>query len=104
MDTQAFSLNRRTEKMAQIEAVFFDAAGTLFETREPVGESYARIARAYGLNASAGAVDAAFRRTFRDAVPLAFGTGCKPEQLRRLEREWWRDLVMRTFAGMGEFA
>ncbi|HJU12116.1 MAG TPA: HAD-IA family hydrolase [Candidatus Binataceae bacterium] len=90
--------------MEQIKAVFFDAAGTLFDTREPVGESYARIARAYGLNASAGAVDAAFRRAFHDAVPLAFGTGHDPEQLRRLEREWWRELVMRTFAGLGNFA
>jgi putative hydrolase of the HAD superfamily len=90
--------------MAQIKAVFFDAAGTLFETREPVGETYARIARIYGLNASAGAVDAAFRRTFRDAAPLAFGTAHKPEQLRRLEWEWWRDLVARTFAGLGEIA
>jgi FMN phosphatase YigB (HAD superfamily) len=27
--------------MAQIKAVFFDAAGTLFETREPVGKTYA---------------------------------------------------------------
>jgi putative hydrolase of the HAD superfamily len=90
--------------MTQIKGVFFDAAGTLFETREPVGETYARIARAYGLNASAGAVDAAFRYTFRAAGPLAFGMGHEPEQLRRLEREWWRDLVVRTFAGLGEFS
>src|SRR5690348_8057341 len=90
--------------MTQLKAVFFDAAGTLFETREPVGESYARIARVYGLNASADAVDAAFRRAFRDAAPLAFGMDHKPEQLRRLEREWWRELVMRTFAGLGNFA
>ena len=90
--------------MAQIKAVFFDAAGTLFETREPVGETYARFARAYGVDASADSVDAAFRRTFRDALPLAFGVGRKPEELRRLEREWWRDLVARTFVEFGEFA
>jgi len=89
--------------MAQIKAVFFDAAGTLFETREPVGETYARFARAYGVKASADAVDAAFRHTFHDALPLAFGTGRRPEELRRLEREWWRGLVARTFAEFGEF-
>jgi putative hydrolase of the HAD superfamily len=89
--------------MAQIKAVFFDAAGTLFETREPVGETYARIARAYGVDASPNAIETAFRRTFRDALPLAFGAGRKPEELRRLEREWWRGLVAKTFATFGEF-
>ncbi len=34
-----------------LKAVFFDAAGTLFEAREPVGHTYARIARKHGLNA-----------------------------------------------------
>lgn len=90
--------------MAQIKAVFFDAAGTLFETREPVGETYARIARAYGVDASAEAVDAGFRRTFRDAAPLAFGPGRNPEELRHLERDWWRGLVAKTFAGIGQFS
>ena len=66
--------------MAQIKAVFFDAAGTLFETREPVGESYARFARANGVETSAWDVDAAFRRTFRDTPPLAFGLARKPEE------------------------
>lgn len=89
--------------MAQIKAVFFDAAGTLFETREPVGETYARFARAYGVDASANAVNVAFRRTFHDALPLAFGEGRKPDELRRLERDWWRGLVQMTFAGLGEF-
>jgi putative hydrolase of the HAD superfamily len=89
--------------MAQIKAVFFDAAGTLFETREPVGETYARVARAYGVDASADAVAAAFRHTFRDALPLAFGAGRGPEELRRMEWDWWRSLVQMTFAGLGEF-
>ena len=89
--------------MAQIKAVFFDAAGTLFETREPVGETYARFARACGVDASADAVDAAFRHSFRNALPLAFGMGRKPDELRRLERDWWRSLVAMTFAGLGKF-
>jgi putative hydrolase of the HAD superfamily len=90
--------------MAQIKAVFFDAAGTLFETREPVGETYARFARPYGIDASPDAIEAAFRHAFRDALPLAFGAGREPEELRRLEREWWRGLVAKTFAAFGEFA
>jgi putative hydrolase of the HAD superfamily len=89
--------------MATIKGVFFDAAGTLFETREPVGETYARFARAYGIDASAHAVNAAFRRVFRDAPPLAFGPGLEPHELRRLERDWWRSLVAQTFADIGQF-
>jgi putative hydrolase of the HAD superfamily len=89
--------------MAQIKAVFFDAAGTLFETHEPVGKTYARIARAYGVGASAETIDAAFRHTFRDASPLAFGAARESQELRRLERDWWRRLVATTFAGLGEF-
>jgi len=89
--------------MAKLKAVFFDAAGTLFETREPVGASYARIARAYGVDTNADAINAAFRRAFHDAKPLAFGPGRGAQELRRLERDWWRDLVARTFSGLGEF-
>ncbi len=90
--------------MAPIKAVFFDAAGTLFETREPVGETYAAIAREYGVASSAQAVDAAFRRAFRAAAPLAFGRGRTPEELRWLEREWWRGLVRETFSELGKFS
>lgn len=89
--------------MAKLKAVFFDAAGTLFDTREPVGESYARIARPYGIDANAEAVNGAFRRFFRDTEPLAFGPGHTAQDLRRRERGWWRDLVVRSFAGLGSF-
>jgi putative hydrolase of the HAD superfamily len=90
--------------VAKISALFFDAAGTLFEARQPVGETYAQIARTYGVESSADTVNAAFRLTFRDASPLAFGPGRKPEELRRLEREWWHGVVAKTFAGIGQFS
>ncbi len=90
--------------MARIKAVFFDAAGTLFHTREAVGETYAREARRYGVITTPEVVDAAFRRAFREAQPLAFGPGRQPDELRRLEREWWRELVAKTFARLGEFS
>ncbi len=85
-------------------AIFFDAAGTLFELREPVGAAYARLARQYGLDAPAGAVDASFRRAFGNAPGLSFGLGRSPAELRRLEREWWRERVAETFAPLGKFA
>ena len=86
-----------------IRAAFFDAAGTLFEPREPVGRSYARIARQFGLDASEDAVAASFRRAFGAAPGLAFGRGLRHDELRRLERGWWRDRVGETFASLGKF-
>ena len=87
-----------------IRAVFFDAAGTLFDSREPVGHVYARIAREFGLDASDAAVTAGFRRAFANSGGLAFGPGHAPDELRRLERDWWRRLVARSFEGLGSFA
>jgi putative hydrolase of the HAD superfamily len=89
--------------MKKLKAVFFDAAGTLFEPREPVGNSYATIARDYGVEVSGAEINAAFRRVFRNAPPLAFGSGRNAVELRRLERLWWHDLVATTFEGLGQF-
>jgi putative hydrolase of the HAD superfamily len=87
-----------------IRAAFFDAAGTLFEPLEPVGRTYARLAREFGVDASEDAVAAGFRRAFGDAPGLAFGPGHATHELRRLEREWWRMRVAETFARLGAFA
>ncbi|HYK64894.1 MAG TPA: HAD-IA family hydrolase [Patescibacteria group bacterium] len=86
-----------------IRAAFFDAAGTLFEPREPIGRSYARIARDFGLDAPEDAVAASFRRAFGAAPGLAFGPGFRHDELRRMERHWWRDRVADTFAPLGKF-
>ncbi|HVB82731.1 MAG TPA: HAD-IA family hydrolase [Candidatus Binataceae bacterium] len=87
-----------------LRVVFFDAAGTLFHTREPAGLSYAKIARRFGLEADDRLVIDSFRRAFATAPALAFGPGHEAAELRRLEREWWRRLVKATFAGIGDFA
>ena len=34
---------------------------------------------------------------------LAFGLGLRHDELRRLEREWWRARVGETFAPLGKF-
>jgi putative hydrolase of the HAD superfamily len=85
----------------RLKAVFFDVAGTLIVTRERIGQSYTRLAHDYGLTADDKAVGAAFRRAFNAAPRLAFGPGHDARELRRLEREWWRQVVAETFA---EFA
>lgn len=86
-----------------LKAVFFDAAGTLFEAREPVGRTYARIAREHGLDASEAAVVQGFRRAFAAAPVIAFGRGHHAGELRALERGWWRAVVADSFAGLGAF-
>ncbi len=86
-----------------IRAAFFDAAGTLFEAREPIGRTYARLARQFGLDAPEEGVAASFRRAFGAAPGLAFGLGLRPDEVRRLEREWWRQRVAETFAPLGKF-
>ena len=86
-----------------IRAAYFDAAGTLFDSREPIGRSYSRIAREYGVDASENAVAARFRQVFHAAEGLAFGPGHSPPEIRRLERAWWRDRVAATFETLGKF-
>jgi putative hydrolase of the HAD superfamily len=87
-----------------LRVVFFDAAGTLFHTREPAGLSYAKIARRFGVQADERMVIESFRRAFAAAPGLAFGPGHEAPLLRQLEREWWHRLVRSTFAGLGSFA
>jgi putative hydrolase of the HAD superfamily len=86
-----------------LKTIFFDAAGTLFETRQPVGDLYAQVARGFGAGLSGKAVSAAFRHSFGHAPGLAFGPGHSPAQLRRLERKWWRARVAETFEGLHQF-
>ncbi len=75
-----------------IRAVTFDVAGTLVALREPVGRTYARIARAHGIAADEAAVERAFRDAFRAAPALAFPDAPTTERAR-CERAWWRDVV-----------
>lgn len=86
-----------------LKAVFFDAAGTLFDAREPVGHTYARIARKHGLAAGDALVSAGFGRAFSSLPGLAFGPGHDGDELRRRERQWWYRLVRKSFEQVGEF-
>lgn len=79
-----------------IRAVLFDAAGTLIELCEPVGETYARLARDFGVALPAWRLDDAFRRIFAGAEPMLFPDAA-PGEVAALEREWWRGIVRSTF-------
>ena len=79
-----------------IRAVLFDAVGTLLALREPVGETYARIAAAHGVRIGAWRLEEAFRRVRAQAPPLAF-PGAPAEEIPARERAAWRGLARKTF-------
>ncbi len=85
-----------------LKAIFFDAAGTLFTSVRPVGESYALIAKRYGIEVSGAETARRFRSCFSSAPPLAF-PGATGDQLKELERSWWKELVQRIFEPSGPF-
>ena len=74
----------------KLRAVLLDAAGTLIHLREPVGETYARIASEHGVEVPGWRVDDAFHRVLRGARPMLAADDAG-------ERAWWRDLVRATF-------
>lgn len=67
----------------EVKALFVDAAGTLLRTREPVGVTYARFARARGHVADPVEVEARFRAAYRSFTGPQQGDG----------REFWRPIV-----------
>ncbi len=85
-----------------LKAIFFDAAGTLIKTSRPVGESYALLAKRYGMEVLPEEVRERFRVCFSSVPPLAF-PGAKAEEIKGLERQWWKDLVIRIFEPYGRF-
>src|SRR5688500_16134229 len=78
-------------------AIFFDAAGTLFHLREPVGETYARIALKHGVRAEPRALEEAFRAAWKALPSPLHPEGTPPADD---DRAWWREVVRQTFAAM----
>ena len=80
----------------RIQAVIFDAAGTLLRLREPVGQTYARFAKAHGADVPPSRIDEAFARVFK-AAPPNLHAGEPIWRSESLERTWWQDRVRETF-------
>ena len=77
-------------------AVLFDAAGTLIGLREPVGDTYSRIARDHGVDLSPRRISDAFHRVFTRAPAMVF-PNASIHETPALERDWWRKIVRSTF-------
>lgn len=80
--------------------ISFDAAGTLIQVREPVGQTYADYARIHGVSVEAATLKQAFRQAWgRIPVPVWPEGECSPDD----DRSWWRSLVAEVFsAATGE--
>jgi len=80
-----------------LRVVSFDAGGTLIALAEPVGATYARLARRAGFTADIAALEEGFRRATAAAPPLAPPAGFAGDLLA-FERGWWRDVVDASLA------
>lgn len=74
-----------------IEALLFDAAGTLITPAEPVGETYARILGRHRV--AHGDLQAGFARAFSEAGEPDFAHHPDGDSA---ERQWWRQVVDRS--------
>jgi len=71
-------------------ALLLDAAGTLIEPAEPVGEVYRRIFARYGLETTREALEPAFLSAFRGVADPDFD---RFPDGHDAERAWWRQVV-----------
>jgi putative hydrolase of the HAD superfamily len=94
---------RKEKVTSDLSVIFFDAAGTLIETRNSVGEIYGRVSREFGFEAEPRILQQNFTRSFRRQPPLAFPAGTPEAALVGLEKGWWRKLVREVFGGLGQF-
>ncbi|GIW56700.1 MAG: hypothetical protein KatS3mg082_3104 [Nitrospiraceae bacterium] len=70
-----------------VRAVTFDAAGTLIEPRERVGETYARVARRHGIEVDPVLAEHRFFEVYRAAAPLCFPHLTRADDLVDAERQ-----------------
>lgn len=81
-----------------IQAILFDAVGTLFRVRGSVGEAYASVAARHGVTVAAAEIEGRFRAAFGSMPAMCF-----PEvpvaEIRAHEQAWWRRVVTTAFAG-----
>ena len=77
--------------MARIRAIIFDVGGTLIYPIDPVGETYARFARAHGVKIPAEATTAAFRHAMESPAhrPKAVPNDGN-------DRDWWKGVMRRS--------
>src|SRR5215471_5649188 len=76
-----------------IKAILFDAAGTLFFLTKTVGDHYAYVGRAVGLNLDAQQLERAFHSAWQQMPRRPAIDGPREND----DKGWWRELVCRIF-------
>ncbi len=79
------------------KVLFFDASGTLFHLPLGVGHHYASVANRHGVTLDPGAIDAAFRRAWKNAAPPPETKLPRPDD----DRGWWKALADEVFIACG---
>jgi len=77
-----------------LQTLFFDAAGTLIRTAEPVGRTYAKHALGHGIETESEAIMQAFRVAWKSTPPPLHPTG---QAAADDDRGWWQALVGDVF-------
>src|SRR5436305_15073365 len=72
-----------------IQAIFFDAVGTLFSLNGTVGDHYALVGREVGLDLPADQLDRAFAVASKRMPPRRAIGGPRQDD----DKPWWRDLL-----------
>ena len=72
-----------------LNAIFFDAAGTLFYLTKTVGDHYALVGKEIGLNLNAKKLDAAFYSAWAKMPPRQAIDGPREND----DKDWWRGLT-----------
>jgi putative hydrolase of the HAD superfamily len=78
--------------MGRIRAIVFDAGGTLLYPADPVGETYAKFARKFGVKLAPDATETAFREAFRSLSPRPKGGVPSNGD----DRAWWKQVVTKS--------
>lgn len=79
--------------MATIKGILFDAAGTLFHLTRTVGEQYAFVGRAVGLQLDAAALDRAFMIAWKRMAARPPTATPREDD----DKGWWHALVDEVF-------
>ncbi|MEB3884479.1 HAD family hydrolase [Lyngbya sp. CCY1209] len=95
-------MNPTDDMIPSPKLIFLDAVGTLFGLRDSVGEIYGNIARQWGVDVPAKPLNRAFFHAFSTAPPMAF-PDADPDDIPRLEFEWWLDVAARSFKAVEAF-
>lgn len=86
--------------MQQPKVIFLDAVSTLFGVKGSVGEVYAGMAKQFGVEVSAKALEREFIKSFQAAPPPIF-PGIEPQNIPKHEFEWWQSVSLHTFEQVG---